>query len=216
MTVIIKTCKFIVFSSGSFCQIYRVTDEGLIAETMVWPNFFLMNVFCALKGSKLFIIIASLTFGTRSICLTQLTFCTIRIPERDVFLSTLRFLFSTRFEVGKDKLGNKFLFRWYGSQVTQMILHDVFIARRTMVFSATMVFFPCLGRVDHFVTCQAFPPFFTFRSFIYFWHYVSGNTFWIDTSCDISDTSVVHPFLGQFDVLHTMQVTSHSCLCLWL
>ena len=26
-------------------------------ETMVWPNFFLMNVFFALKGSKLFIII---------------------------------------------------------------------------------------------------------------------------------------------------------------
>ena len=28
----------------------------LIAETPVWPNFFLMNVFFALKGSKLFII----------------------------------------------------------------------------------------------------------------------------------------------------------------
>ena len=48
---------FSVFSSGSFCQIYRVTDEALIAETAVWPNFFLMNVFFALKGSKLFIII---------------------------------------------------------------------------------------------------------------------------------------------------------------
>ena len=46
-------------SSGSFCQIYRVTDEALIAETAVWPNFFLMNVFVALKGSKLFIIITS-------------------------------------------------------------------------------------------------------------------------------------------------------------
>ena len=56
-TVIIKICKFTVFSSGSFCQIYRVTDEALIAETMVWSNFFLMNVFFALKGSKLFIII---------------------------------------------------------------------------------------------------------------------------------------------------------------
>ena len=32
-------------------------DEALIGETMVWPNFFLMNVFFALKGSKLFIII---------------------------------------------------------------------------------------------------------------------------------------------------------------
>ena len=42
---------------SSFCQIYSVTEEALIAETMVWPNFFLMNVFFALKGSKLFIII---------------------------------------------------------------------------------------------------------------------------------------------------------------
>ena len=56
-TAIIKTCKFTVFSSGFFCQIYRITDEALIAETMVWSNFFLMNVFFALKGSKLFIII---------------------------------------------------------------------------------------------------------------------------------------------------------------
>ena len=44
-----------MLSSGSFCQIYRVTDEALIAETVVWPNLFLMNVFFALKGSKLFI-----------------------------------------------------------------------------------------------------------------------------------------------------------------
>ena len=56
-TAIIKICKCTVFSSGSFCQIYRVNDEALIAETMVWPNFFLINVFFALKGSKLFIII---------------------------------------------------------------------------------------------------------------------------------------------------------------
>ena len=48
-----------VSSSGSFCQIYRVTDEALIDETMVWPNFFLMKVFFALKGSKLFIITTS-------------------------------------------------------------------------------------------------------------------------------------------------------------
>ena len=47
---------FIVFSSGSFCQIYRVTDEALIAKTMVWPNFFLMNVFFALKGSKFLVL----------------------------------------------------------------------------------------------------------------------------------------------------------------
>ena len=50
-------CKFTALSSGSFCQIYRVTDEALIAETAVWPNFFLMNAFFALKGSKLFTII---------------------------------------------------------------------------------------------------------------------------------------------------------------
>ena len=50
------THKVTVFSSGSFCQIYRVTDEALIAETMALLNF-LMNVFFALKGSKLFTII---------------------------------------------------------------------------------------------------------------------------------------------------------------
>ena len=54
-----KNCKFAVFSTGSFCQVYRVTDEALIAETAVWPNFYLMNIFFALKGSKLFIIIWS-------------------------------------------------------------------------------------------------------------------------------------------------------------
>ena len=54
----VKICKLTAFSSGSFCQIYRVTDEALIAKTAVWPNFFLMNVFFALKGSKLFIIIS--------------------------------------------------------------------------------------------------------------------------------------------------------------
>ena len=46
-TTVIKICKFTVFSSGSFCQIYRVTEGALIAETMVWPNFFLMNVLFA-------------------------------------------------------------------------------------------------------------------------------------------------------------------------
>ena len=40
--------------SVSFCQMYRVTDEALIAETAVWPNFFLMNVFFAFEGSKPF------------------------------------------------------------------------------------------------------------------------------------------------------------------
>ena len=55
----VKICKFTALSSGPFCQIYRVSDEALIAEAAVWPNFFLMNVFFALKGSKLFIIIIS-------------------------------------------------------------------------------------------------------------------------------------------------------------
>ena len=40
MTSFVKTCKYTAFSSRSFCQIYRVTDE---AETAVWPNFFLMK-----------------------------------------------------------------------------------------------------------------------------------------------------------------------------
>ena len=52
----VKICKFTALSSGSFCQIYRVTDEALIAEIGVWPTFFLMNVFFALKGSKLFLL----------------------------------------------------------------------------------------------------------------------------------------------------------------
>ena len=34
-----------------------VTDVAIIADTAVWPNFFLMNVFFARKGSKRFIII---------------------------------------------------------------------------------------------------------------------------------------------------------------
>ena len=41
-------------ASVGFGQVYRVTDEALIAEIAVWPNFFLMNIFFALKGSKLF------------------------------------------------------------------------------------------------------------------------------------------------------------------
>ena len=36
-------------SSGSFCQIYKVTDEAFIAETAGWPNFFLMNVFFIIR-----------------------------------------------------------------------------------------------------------------------------------------------------------------------
>ena len=44
----VKIWKFTALSSGSFCQIYRGTDEALTAETAVWPSFFLMNVFFAL------------------------------------------------------------------------------------------------------------------------------------------------------------------------
>ena len=51
-----KTCIQSLVKNGTvvsekhrFCQIYRVTDEAFIAETAVWPNFFLMNVFFALK-----------------------------------------------------------------------------------------------------------------------------------------------------------------------
>ena len=55
-TAVVKICKFTVFSSSSFCQIYRVTDKALIAETMVWPNFFLINVFFAFKRSKLLLL----------------------------------------------------------------------------------------------------------------------------------------------------------------
>ena len=37
---------------------YRITDEALLAETtVVWPIFFLMNVFIALKGTHFFFII---------------------------------------------------------------------------------------------------------------------------------------------------------------
>ena len=77
-----------------------------------------------------------LTFGTGRTRPTGLTFHTIGIPERDVSLHKLRSLVLTTFEIGKDKLGNKFFFRQYGSQVKQMIFHDVFIAGRTLVFSA--------------------------------------------------------------------------------
>ena len=35
-----------------------------MAEIMVWPNFFLMNIFFALKGSKLFTIISGRTVRT--------------------------------------------------------------------------------------------------------------------------------------------------------
>ena len=135
-----------------------------------------------------------LTFGTGSTRPTGLTFHAIWIPERDIPLRTLRSLVLTTFEIGEDKLGNEFFFGRYGSQVTQMISHDVFIARRTMVFSATMVLFLSLCRIDDFVTRCAFPPRFAFRSSFIFWYFVSGNRFGTGMSCDIFDTSPVLPF----------------------
>ena len=65
------TCKFTIFSTGSFFQVYRVTDEALIAETAVWSNFFLMNIFFALKESKLFIIIQCITIKSLLACYYQ-------------------------------------------------------------------------------------------------------------------------------------------------
>ena len=39
---------------ASCCQIYRVTDESLVAKTAVWPTPFLINIFTALKGSQFY------------------------------------------------------------------------------------------------------------------------------------------------------------------
>ena len=64
LLILFYACSVLLQKDAAFklivSQIYRVTDEALIAETMVWPIFFLMNVFFALKGSKLFIIIHSI------------------------------------------------------------------------------------------------------------------------------------------------------------
>ena len=56
MTAILKLANLLYFPLAPFAR-SRVTDEASIAETAVWPNFFLTNIFFALKGSKLFIII---------------------------------------------------------------------------------------------------------------------------------------------------------------
>ena len=53
----LKIANLQYFPLAPFARFYRVTDEALIAETAVWPNFLLMNIVFALKGSKLFIII---------------------------------------------------------------------------------------------------------------------------------------------------------------
>ena len=43
---------------GSLIRLFIAFLLLLIAETVVWPNFFLINVFFALNGSKLFIFIS--------------------------------------------------------------------------------------------------------------------------------------------------------------
>ena len=55
-TAMLKLANLQYFPLAPFAR-SRVTDEALIAETAVWPKFFLMNIFFALKESKLFIII---------------------------------------------------------------------------------------------------------------------------------------------------------------
>ena len=46
-----KDAKLQYFPLAPCCQIYRVTEEALVAETAVWPIPFLINVYTALKGS---------------------------------------------------------------------------------------------------------------------------------------------------------------------
>ena len=57
MTALLKFANLQYFSLALDAGSYRVTDEALIAETPVWPTCFLMDVFFALKGSNLFILI---------------------------------------------------------------------------------------------------------------------------------------------------------------
>ena len=102
----IKMCTFTVLSSGSFCQIYWVTDEALIDETVVWPNFFLLNVFFALKGSKLFM----------SLVMRKPTFCVYIIYAKTKtqisFVVTAKlisaFVFATRIVQSLFYLNTKF------------------------------------------------------------------------------------------------------------
>ena len=53
-------------STGSFCHVYMVTDEALIAENAVWPyNFFLMNIFLLLKDLNFSLLFEALCFNAR-------------------------------------------------------------------------------------------------------------------------------------------------------
>ena len=57
----VKFAKLQYFPLASFARSYRVTDEAFIAEPRYGPSSaFLMNIFFALKGSKLFILIGLL------------------------------------------------------------------------------------------------------------------------------------------------------------
>ena len=46
--------KIIVFFSGSFRQVLRVTDKDSISETAIWPIFILINIVTALKGTHFY------------------------------------------------------------------------------------------------------------------------------------------------------------------
>ena len=72
--------------------------------------------------------LTSLAFQTGSTRPTWLTFRTIGINQWRVPLRTLGSLILATFEIGKDELGNKFLFGRNGSQVAKMISQYVFIA----------------------------------------------------------------------------------------
>ena len=74
------------YPPAPFAKFYRVTDEALIAETAGWPNLFLMNVFFAIKGSKLFLLL----FLVDSLCCTL----SIQIKERTVNCHTFLILLS--------------------------------------------------------------------------------------------------------------------------
>ena len=49
--------SFVYQNKNLLFKTYLAICYQALYETMVWPNFFLMNVFFALKGSKLVIII---------------------------------------------------------------------------------------------------------------------------------------------------------------
>ena len=56
----VKNCKLTVcFLLLLLPDFKGSSDEAWIAKTAVWPNFFLMNVFFALKGSKLLLLVSS-------------------------------------------------------------------------------------------------------------------------------------------------------------